>query len=177
MEIRKKRLRARGRMTAGALLGAAIALGALPAAAQTAPAVKLGIVTFLSGPAAGPFGIPSRNAAELIAEAINKGEVPAPYDSKGLPGAQIETLFVDEAGPASKVVQDFRDLVERRGVDAVVGYVSSGSCLGIAPVAEELKKLTVLFDCGTPRIFEDASYKYLFRTGAHAAMDNVAAAR
>ena len=39
----------------------------------------------------------------------------------------------------------------------VIGYISSGDCLGIAPVAEELKKLTVLFDCGTPRIFEDAS--------------------
>ena len=43
-------------------------------------------------------------------------------------------------------------------------------------MAEELKKLTIFFDCGTPRIFEDASYKYLFRTAAHAAMDNVAAA-
>ena len=40
-----------------------------------------------------------------------------------------------------------------------------------------MKKLTIFFDCGTPRIFEDASYKYLFRTGAHATMDNVAAAR
>jgi branched-chain amino acid transport system substrate-binding protein len=162
---------------AALLLGAAGALSALPAAAQTAPAVKLGIVTFLSGPAAGPFGIPSRNAAELLTEAINKGELPAPYDNKGLAGAQIETQFVDEAGPASKVVQDFRDLVERRDVDAVVGYVSSGSCLGIAPVAEELKKLTVFFDCGTPRIFEDASYHYVFRASATATIDSIGAAR
>ena len=167
----------RARSGAAMLLGAAVALYALPAAAQSAPAVKLGIVTFLSGPAAGPFGIPSRNAAELITEAINKGEVPAPYNSKGLAGASIETLYVDEAGPASKVVQDFRDLVERREVTAVVGYVSSGSCLGIAPVAEELKKLTVFFDCGTPRIFEDASYHYVFRPSATATIDSVGAAR
>jgi branched-chain amino acid transport system substrate-binding protein len=35
----------------------------------------------------------------------------------------------------------------------------------------------VLFDCGTPRIFEDASYKYVFRTGATATGDAVALAR
>jgi branched-chain amino acid transport system substrate-binding protein len=175
MEIGNERRRARSG-AAGVVLGAALALGALPAAAQ-GKSVKLGIVTFLSGPAAGPFGIPARNAAELVTEAINKGQVPAPYASKGLAGAQIETVLVDEAGPASKVVQDFRDLVERRGVDAVVGYVSSGSCLGIAPVAEELKKLTVFFDCGTPRIFEDASYHYVFRPSATATIDSIGAAR
>jgi branched-chain amino acid transport system substrate-binding protein len=73
-------------------------------------------------------------------------------------------------------VSEYRDLVQRQNVDAVIGYISSGDCLAVAPVAEELKKLTVFFDCGTPRIFEDASYKYVFRTSAHAAMDNVAAA-
>src|SRR5260221_12575780 len=157
---------ARPRARSGAaamLLGAAVALHAPVVAAQSAPAVKLGIVTFLSGPAAGPFGIPARNAAELTIEAINKGEMPAPYDSKGLAGAQIEALYVDEAGPASKGVQDFRDLVGRRGGDAVVGYVSSGSCLGIAPGAGGVKKLTVFFDCGTPRVFRDASSPHPFR--------------
>ena len=58
----------------------------------------------------------------------------------------------------------------------MIGYISSGDCLAVAPVAEELKKLTVLFDCGTPRVFEDASYKYVFRTRPHATMDAVAAA-
>jgi branched-chain amino acid transport system substrate-binding protein len=61
-------------------------------------------------------------------------------------------------------------------VDAVIGYISSGDCLAVAPVAEELKKLTLLFDCGTPRVFEDGSYKYVFRTTSTSTMDNVAAA-
>ena len=53
----------------------------------------------------------------------------------------------------------------------------AGNCLAVAPVAEELKKLTIFFDCGTPRIFEEKPRKYVFRTSAHATMDNVAAAR
>ena len=60
---------------ARALLCASFPLAAsLGAAAQTAPApVKLGIVSFLSGPAAAPFGIPGRNGAEILIEAFNAG--------------------------------------------------------------------------------------------------------
>jgi branched-chain amino acid transport system substrate-binding protein len=47
----------------------------------------------------------------------------------------------------------------------------------VTPVAEELKALTVYFDCGTPRIFEETARKYVFRPPAHATMDNTAAAR
>ena len=144
--------------------------------AQQAP-YKLGIVTFLSGAAAGPFGVPARNAAELLIEALNAGKVPAPYDKKGINGVPIEPVIVDEAGGTTKQVTEYRNLVQRQNVDAVIGYISSGDCLAIAPLADELKKITIFFDCGTPRIFEDANYKYLFRTGATATMDNVAAAR
>jgi branched-chain amino acid transport system substrate-binding protein len=158
-------------------LAAALCFAALPASAQDAPKLKLGIVTFLSGAAAGPFGVPARNAAELMVEAINAGSVPAPYASKGIAGAQLESVIIDEAGGTTKQVTEYRNLVQRQNVDLVIGYISSGDCLAIAPVAEELKKLTIFFDCGTPRIFEDASYKYLFRTGPTATMDNVAAAR
>ena len=64
---------------------AALVLGwALPADAQqpaaAAPNVELGIVSFLTGPAAAPFGIPGRNAAEILIEALNSGKVPAPYE-------------------------------------------------------------------------------------------------
>jgi len=134
------------------------------------------VVTFLSGAAAGPFGVPARNSAEVLVESLNAGKVPAPYAKAGLGGRPIQIVLIDEAGGTTKQVSEYRDLVTRQNVDAVIGYISSGDCLAIAPVVEELKKLTILFDCGTPRIFEDASPKYLFRTAAHAAMDNVAAA-
>lgn len=156
---------------------AAAVFAATPAAAQQAGTLKLGIVTFLSGGAAGPFGVPARNAAELTIEALNAGTLPAPYATKGINGLTIETIIVDEAGGTTKQVTEYRNLVQRQNADAVIGYISSGDCLAIAPLADELKKITIFFDCGTPRIFEDASYKYLFRTGAHATMDNVAAAR
>ena len=155
----------------------ALVLAAAPAPAQEAERpFKLGVVTFLSGAAAGPFGVPARNGAEVLVEALNAGKAPAPYARKGLGGRPIELVFIDEAGGTTKQVSEFRELVQRQNVDAVIGYISSGDCLAVAPVAEELKKLTIFFDCGTPRIFEDASYKYVFRASSHATMDNVAAA-
>ncbi|HUU71292.1 MAG TPA: ABC transporter substrate-binding protein [Burkholderiales bacterium] len=158
-----------------------LALAVLFAVAQSAMAqgdsIRIGVVTFLSGPGAAPFGVPAHNAAALLFDALNAGELPAPHQSKGFGGTPIEMVVMDEAGPPTSVATRYRQLVESQNVDMVIGYISSGSCLAVAPIAEELRKLTVFFDCGTPRIFEDASYRYVFRTNSHAAMDNIAAAK
>ena len=60
--------------------------------------LKVGVVGYLTGSATGPFGIPARDAAELMIEAINSGTVPAPYDSAGIGGLSVDPINVDEAG-------------------------------------------------------------------------------
>ncbi len=155
--------------------GVALAIVCAAGHAQDKP-IRIGLVTFLSGPAAGPFGVPAKMAAEAIVDSLNAGKAPAPYNTKGFAGTPLELTIVDEAGGATKQVTELRNLVERQNVDFVIGYISSGDCLAVAPVAEELKTLTILFDCGTPRVFEEASYKYVFRTRSHATMDAVAGA-
>jgi branched-chain amino acid transport system substrate-binding protein len=157
------------------LAGAALTMVCTIGHAQDKP-IRIGLVTFLSGPAAGPFGVPAKIAAEAIVDSLNAGKAPAPYNTKGFGGTPLELTIVDEAGGATKQVTELRNLVERQNVDFVIGYISSGDCLAVAPVAEELKTLTILFDCGTPRVFEEASYKYVFRTRSHATMDAVAGA-
>jgi len=138
---------------------------------------KLGIVTFLSGPAADSFGVPARNGAQYVIDQLNKGSAPSPYEKVGFGGMKIEPVIIDENGGATKQVQELRNLYQRDNVDAVIGYIGSGDCLAVAPIADELKKLLLLFDCGTPRIFEEAKYNFVFRTAAHATMDNVALIR
>ena len=138
---------------------------------------RIGVITFLSGPASGPFGVPAKNAADLLVESFNNGDIVPGYESIGFAGKQIELVYVDEAGGPTKVVNEFRTLVNRQNVDMIIGVISSGDCLAVAPVAEELKALTVLFDCSTNRIFEENDYKYVFRTSTMATQENVAAAR
>ena len=159
-------------LVAGLLSGFALT----SAHAQEAVPIDLGIVTFLSGPAASPFGVPARNAAELLIQEFNAGTAPAPYNQKGFSGSPIKATIIDEAGSSTSVVTEFRNLVQRDKVDLIVGYISSGNCLAIAPVAEELKAVTFLFDCGTPRIFEESPKNYVFRAVNHATADSVGAA-
>lgn len=168
--------KALSRLARSLAAAAGLALAAA-GAAQAQQTFKIGIVGFFSGPAAESYGVPTSNAAKMMIEAFNNGTAPAPYATKGFGGLKIEYVLLDESGGATKQVQEMRNLYQREGVDAIVGYNGSGDCLAISPVAEEMKKLLVLADCGTPRIFEEASYKYVFRTAAHGIADNVALAR
>ncbi len=45
------------------------------------------------------------------------------------------------AGPNR--LPEYRNLVEKRNVDAIVGYISSGNCQALALIAEELKQFTI----------------------------------
>lgn len=165
---------ARRQICALAVAGA-LALGY--SAGAVAEEFRVGIVSFLSGQAADSFGVPAVNGAKALVKAFNSGAAPAPYNKPGFGGMTIVPVYVDENGGATKQVQELRNLYDREKVDVVVGYVGSGDCLAVAPVAEEMKRFLILYDCGTPRIFEENEYKYVFRTASHGAMDNVAVAR
>src|SRR5712691_10693651 len=122
---------------------ALIAVLSPPAAASAPKELRVGIVTLLSGPASSTFGIPAKKAADAWVEKIN--------DEGGIGGVKIVPVLTDEAGPGDKVVAEFRRLAADEKVDLVIGYISSANCVAVPAVAEELKVLTVLFDCGTTR--------------------------
>lgn len=152
-------------------------LGGAVAHAQPAK-MKIGVVVFLSGPAA-TFGLPARDGANLLIDALNKGQVPAPYSIKGFGGREIEVIYADEAGNTQKQLAEYRRLVEREKVDLVIGYASSANCNAVAPIAEELKVPTVLFSCGHTQLFEEViqNPKYVVRSAPSSTMDAVGLAR
>lgn len=169
------KLRICTRRTTAIVLAIATGLGsAVSAHAQT---FKIGVIGILSGPAAESFGQPNIDAVKLMVDKLNKGEVPAPYASRGIAGKQIEIVVIDEAAGVARVLEGVRGLVERDKVDAILGPIGSGACLAVAPLAEQLGKFTILSDCGTPRVFEENAYKYVFRAGSHTTMDNVSLAK
>lgn len=177
-------IRSTGRRALSAIVRAAAVVSMFALAVPSAPAqaqekkLKIGFVYFLSGGGAA-FGTHARDASKLIVDALNAGKVPAPYTSRGIAGYTLEGVFVDEAGGPQKQLAEYRRLVEREQVDIVIGYNSSADCNAIAPVAEELKKLTIFFYCGHSQLFEEVvpNPTYSFRTAPHGTMDQVAAAR
>ena len=150
-----------------ALVAACLQFG--PALAQSKPSeIKIAIVQFLSG-AGAPHDASSVNTAKLLTEQFNA--------SGGIGGVRLNTIYVDEAGSAADKVAEYRRLVQDEKVAIVIGYTSSANCLAVAPVADELKTLTIFQVCANYRLFDKGVYKYVFRTAAHAASENVAAAR
>ena len=162
-----------------AIAAAVAATAVVAAGAVSAQTVKMAVPTFLTGAAAPAFGIPAKNGVELMVRAINNGELPAPYNSVGLAGRKIDLTVYDESGGGTKQVTELRNKAQKEGVDLIVGYISSGTCAAVTRVAEEVKILTLLSVCGTPRVFEelDKNPKYVFRTMSHGTGNNLGAAR
>lgn len=148
-------------------LACTVALSTGVAHAQTEKTVRIGVSTFLSG-AGAVFGVPARDAAELIAADINR--------NGGIKGAQLKLTFIDENQGVDNVVIEYKRLVESGQVDAMVIGLSSSICLAVAPVAEQLKMPTLFWDCGTARLFEENRYEYVYRSGDYTPANNVAAA-
>lgn len=150
---------------------AAVALLALamPAAAQSdkPSEVGFGVFTFTSGPAAA-YGMPGRNAAELVIEQINA--------AGGIGGVKIKPTYVDEGQGTEGVVAEFRRLAADQNNQVMVAALSSGNCLALAPVAEQLKMPTFMWNCDTHQLFLKDKYKYVFRTNSSTVPEFVASA-
>ena len=86
----------------------------------------------------------------------------------GIDGVPVRAVFVDEGAGGEHVLSEYRRLVQEVGVDAMFASISSGNCNQVAPLAEDLQILNIMWDCGTQRVFEEADYRYVFRTQAHA---------
>lgn len=142
------------------------AFAGLPALAQDKPKeLKIGVATFLSGPAS-VFGVPAKAAAEMIAEDINK--------KGGIGGVPVTLSFIDEGAGGEALVSNFRRLVQDEKVDVTFSAISSGSCIQLAPLAEDLKMMNFMWDCGAASILEAKKYRYNFRTQANATPEMLA---
>ena len=148
---------------------AAVALLAMPAAAQSdkPSEVGFGVFTFTSGPAAA-YGMPGRNAAELVIEQINA--------AGGIGGVKIKPTYVDEGQGTEGVVAEFRRLAADQNNQVMVAALSSGNCLALAPVADQLKMPTFMWNCDTHQLFLKDKYKYVFRTNSSTVPEFVASA-
>lgn len=151
----------------GQLLVASLAALAMGGAfAQAKPAeLKVGITTFLSGPAS-VFGVPAKAAAELYIEQLNA--------AGGINGVKIVPTFIDEGVGADKLLSEYRRVVQEGDTKVMLAAISSGNCNTLAPVAEDLKVLNIMWDCGTEKVLEDRRYKYVVRTQANATPEMVA---
>ncbi len=128
--------------------------------------LKVGITTFTSG-AASVFGVPAKTAAEIWIDDFNA--------AGGIGGVKLVPVFVDEGLGGDKFLSEYRRVVQDQNVTVMLASISSGNCNVVAPVAEDLKVMNIMWDCGTEKVLEEKRYKYVFRTTSNATTEMVAA--
>ncbi len=138
-----------------------------PSLAEEKPAeLKIGITTFMSG-SASVFGAPAKAAAEMYIDELNaKG---------GIDGVKVRPIFIDEGVGGDRLLSEYRRVVQEEGAKTMLASISSGNCNTLAPVAEDLKVVNLMWDCGTEKAIEGHDYQYVFRTQANAVTEMVAA--
>jgi branched-chain amino acid transport system substrate-binding protein len=151
------------RLAAAAALAAA---GALPALAQDKPAaLNIGVFTFLSGPAAA-YGMPGKQAADLLIEQINA--------AGGIGGVPVSATFVDEAQGAEGVIAEYRRLAEDPANAVMIAALSSGNCLALAPIADQLKMPTIAWNCDTHQLYLKDPSTYFYRPNGNTIAEFIA---
>jgi len=136
-----------------ALLAAAVAIWPALGFAQAKPAVKVGAVFSMSGPAA-VFGIPERDSLNsLIKE----------YGGM-MDGRKVDFVFCDDKTNPTEAARCVTQLVNDEKVVAIIGPGTGGGILAAGPIAQRLQ-VPLLGPAGTVAITDkgNAFYPWIFR--------------
>lgn len=149
-----------------ALLGL-VAAGAfaLSGGAQAQGTIKFGFVSSLSGPFT-PWGIQVRDGMKMAMDELNaKG---------GALGRKLELVERDDKNNPNEGITAFKYMVEREGIVAAGGMISSDVGLAVSRQAESAQVPYFLTMSGSHEILKKGS-RYTFRTCLPAAPENMGA--
>jgi len=145
-----------GKKLLGVAVMAALPLMVSSAMAQNAKPLKIGLLLSLSGPAAS-FGIPERDAVELIVHDLN--------EKGGVNGRKLELAIYDDTTNPTEAARGATKLVREDGVVAIIGASTGSGTLAAAPIAAR-EKVPMLAPNATISVTarDSQSYPYVFRT-------------
>src|SRR3954451_5689762 len=132
-----------------------------------ADAIKIGVVTPLSGTYT-PIGQQVRWGLELATKEVNA--------AGGIMGRQIELISEDEEANPSVAVQKAEKLFQVGKVDFLTGTVNSGSTLAVGQLAERAGKLIATTVSFADSITTDKCSPNVFRVNARAGQQSAALA-
>ena len=136
-------------------------------ASYAADAIKIGVVTPLTGTYAG-IGQQVKWGLDLATKEVNaKG---------GILGRQIELIYEDSEANPAVAVQKAEKLFEVSKVDFLTGTVNSGATLAVGQVAERAKKLIATTVSFADNITGDKCSPNVFRVNAKAGQQSTALA-
>lgn len=115
--------------------------------------IKIGAIGPLSG-AASTYGISVKEGATLLEKEVN--------DAGGINGKKIKFVFEDDQAEPNSATQAFNKLVDNEKVVAILGGVTSGATLAIAPNSTA-RKIPMITPTGTEPTITNIGGEYMFR--------------
>jgi branched-chain amino acid transport system substrate-binding protein len=156
----KEIMLSRRAVVAGAVAGAAIIAKPAVIVAQTPDVIRFGHLTPRTG-FLGPLGEYAVMAADLAVEEINA--------AGGVLGRRLEILKEDSVNPQTASTKAER-MVERDKVAAIIGEISSASCLTIAQVAQRTRTLYINTGGNSDALRGSNCNKYMFHVESQNSM-------
>ena len=122
--------------------------------AGSAKPIRIGVLTSLTGNFT-PWGVQVRDGMQLAVNEVNQ--------ASGVNGRKLELVEADDQSMGEEGSRAIERLIEREGVVAVGGIISSDVGLATARIAEQNKVPLFLVKAGSGKILTPAS-RYTFRT-------------
>jgi len=119
----------------------------------TGDIIKIGAIGPLSG-AASTYGISVKEGAQLLEKEVN--------DAGGINGKKIQFIFEDDQAEPNSSMQAFNKLVDDEKVCAILGPVTSGATLAVAPNATS-RQIPMITPTGTEPTITKVGGEYMFR--------------
>lgn len=119
-----------------------------------ADTIKIGVAGPHTGDLA-PYGIPTKEAAEMLAEKVNA--------SGGVLGKQIELLPMDDQCKPEIATNVATKLVSQ-GVDVVIGHVCSGATKAALGIYKEANVIAISPSATNPPLTQSGEYPNFYRT-------------
>ena len=115
--------------------------------------IKIGSIGPLSG-SASTYGVSVKEGAQLLEKEVN--------NAGGIDGKQVQFIFEDDQATADSAMQAFNKLVHDEKVSAILGPVTSGSTLAVAPNATS-SKIPLITPTSTEPTITSVGGEYVFR--------------
>lgn len=115
--------------------------------------IKIGAIGPLSGPAS-TYGVSVKEGAQLLEKEVNA--------AGGINGKQIKFIFEDDQADPNSSMQAFNKLVDNEKVSAILGPVTSGASLAVAPNATS-RQIPMITPTATEPTITKVGGEYMFR--------------
>jgi len=141
------------------LVFAAAASLAVPALAQSAKEVRIGVIFDLTGPMASSGSYPSYLGTKYAIDMFNA--------RGGVDGYTIAPIYVDAQSKVETSINEAERLINQEKVDILLGVFTSSQCVPLAQKADAAKVFLWANICVSSAVFKNKNLKYVFRPQVH----------